>query len=67
VRPDPDGIGKVSRELCPLCRSLFPPVMQEQAQPRAHTQYSQTELCLFGNKAHRQNVLYAGHGDSPVE
>jgi hypothetical protein len=33
--------------------------MQEQLQPHT-TQYSQTELCLFGNKAHRKTFFTLG-------
>src|SRR5271169_3606712 len=65
--PDSDGIGKVSHELRPICRVLFPPVMEEQVQPCAYTQDSEPALCLFGHKAHQQKVLYAPHDDSSVE
>ena len=52
-------MGSESEPTVPTVRVAFPPVMQEQLQPHT-TQYSQTELCLFGNKAHRKTFFTLG-------
>lgn len=67
MRSDSDGIGKMCHEVRPMCRLLLPAVPQKKRGTRPHSQDCKASRCSFGNKPHRENVLYASHQISPCK
>src|SRR5580704_3738581 len=66
MRANPNRIGEVCHELCPVRRLLLPPVPHEQGCPDPNAQNSKPHLRPLRHKPHQQNTSCARHDQPSV-